>query len=204
VQQLELRVPDAQAPALPGLLGERRRVEAQVQVRAEAPQVELLAELGRERDAAGLDGDEQRVLEVRHQREVAAQVDRAAEVVAQRAGQRRVVPRELAAVGRGEQRQRRRVGVELRTGGVRVGRAPAENSRHLAHREPPPAAGDDGEQRLRPIAARAAAVDAKRVDLLAGQRLHRPAVQRQDGAGDHGPSLRCARECPRSSSSAPA
>jgi hypothetical protein len=43
--------------------------------------------------------------------------------------------------------------------------------------------GDD--ERVRAVAARSAAVDAQGVDGLAGERLHRPAMQLEHGAGDH-------------------
>ena len=68
-----------------------------MEVRAEAAQVDRARELGLERGAARLDGDEQRVGQVRHQREVALERHLAAEVVAQRAGERRVVPARTCA-----------------------------------------------------------------------------------------------------------
>src|SRR5918996_48103 len=70
LDQLELGVADVQPPADPALLGERGRVEAQVQVGAEAARVDRPVELALERGAARLDGDEQRVGDVRHEREV--------------------------------------------------------------------------------------------------------------------------------------
>ena len=77
-----------------------------MEVRAEAAQVDRLVELALEGGPARLDGDEQRVGQVGHQREVADEVDRAAEVVAQRPGnagssQAKVCPSGAVTTGSG-------------------------------------------------------------------------------------------------------
>ena len=163
-----------------------------------------LRELALEGGPARLDGDEQRVGQVRHQGEVADEVDRAAEVVAQRPGQRRIVPGEGAPVRRRDDGKRRRVRVEVGAGRLRVRRAPLQHPRHLADRQAPALPAEDPEQRLRAVAARAARIDPQGVDRFAGERFHGPAVQRHDGSGgDHGPRSigEDARPCQRSSSS---
>ena len=83
-------------------------VELEVEVGAEAPGVDLRAELPRERGQRARDGDEDRARHVRDAAEVALEPHGAAEVALERRAQVRVAPAPVADAGRlGDDRVRR-------------------------------------------------------------------------------------------------
>jgi hypothetical protein len=69
----------------PALLDPRRRVEVQMQVRPEAPEVDLAAELLGERPQGGADGDQERAGYVVDRVRVADELHRAADIGLERA-----------------------------------------------------------------------------------------------------------------------